>query len=228
VNSREREVRLRILVLGVQELGEYVQAHGASLPPRVIDGWLTWVAAWGCFSASPQMDTDAEVAAFQRQFAAWLQQIDRLVLASGVHVGFFTFVTPSRARARMETVNAEVATLNEHILGRREALGVAFVHAWERWRNTWRAFYGGYPRDRDWWYLGNGSAWNETLVYQERLGDWRQSAERAGVRFQVPRPQTAPEDRPGNSWMGGMRDIANAAAVGALALGAVYLVSRVA
>jgi len=125
----------------------------------------------------------------------------------------------------MDSVHAEVQTLDEHIQGRREALGDAFVHAWERWRDSWRTFYGGYPREWDWWYLGNASAWRETLVYQERLSDWREAAERAGVRFRVPRPQTAPENR--QSWLGGVRDVAIAGAIGAVAIGAVYLVSRV-
>ena len=52
------------------------------------------------------------------------------------------------------------------------------------------------------------------------------SAERAGVRFQTPRPQTAPENRP-SGVLAGARDIATAAAIGAVAIGAVYLVSRV-
>jgi len=220
--------RLRLLGLGVQVLGEYVQAHGGSLPARMIDGWLTWVSAWERFEGSPQMRSDAEVDAFQHQLVLWARQIDQRAVAGGAHVGFLQFISPSRARARMDAVNAEVRTLDEHIQGRRAQLGDPFVHAWERWRDSWRTFYGGYPREWDWWYLGNASAWNETLVFQERLSDWRESAERAGVPFQVPRPQTAPENRPSNSWMGGVRDIAIAGAVGAVALGAVYLVSRVA
>ncbi len=227
MTSAEQEARYRNLGLGVVALGEYVQSHGSSLPAQMIDGWLTWVAGWERFGVSPQRRNGAELAAFHRQLVGWARQIERLAVASGAQVGILDFISPSRARARMDSVQAEVQTLDEHIQGRREALGAAFVHGWERWRNSWRTFYGGYPRAWDWWYLGNASAWRETLVYQERLGDWRRSAERAGVRFQVPRPQTVPENRPGNSWLGGMRDIATAAAVGAVAIGAVYLVSRV-
>ena len=118
----------------------------------------------------------------------------------------------------MDAVNAEVQTLDEHIQGRRGALGDPFVHSWERWRDSWRTFYGGYPRAWDWWYLGNASAWREKLVFQERLSDWRRSAERAGVRFQTPRPQTASENRP-SGVLAGARDIATAAAIGAVAFG---------
>lgn len=127
----------------------------------------------------------------------------------------------------MDSVNAEVDTLDEHITARRAELGDAFVHAWTRWRDGWRRFYGGYPRTWDWWYLGNASAWNETLVYQQRLGDWRDAAERAGVRFTVPAPQRPPERGPGSDWLGSARDIAIAGAIGAAAFGAVYLVSKV-
>ena len=59
-----------------------------------------------------------------------------------------------------------------------------------------------------------------------KLRRLRAAAERAGVRFQTPRPQTAPENRP-SGVLAGAREIATAAAIGAVAIGAVYLVSRV-
>lgn len=219
--------RLHLIGLGVQVLGEYIHAHGGSLPAPMIDGWLTWASAWDRFRRSSARRIEPEVFAFQRQLVLWAHQVDQRAAEGGAHVGFLQFISPSRARARMDAVNAEVRTLDEHIQARRAALGDPFVHAWERWRESWRSFYGGYPREWDWWYLGNASAWNETLVFQERLSDWREAAERAGVPFQVPRPQTPPETRPTGSWMGGVRDIAIAGAVGAVAIGAVYLVSRV-
>jgi hypothetical protein len=222
----------------VETLDRSVRGASGALPAEVVARWGDFHARWRAVTGA--FDTVDRGPAERAQAHAWLSELashaarwtDALgrwgVPVESVQVGFDGFISPSRARARMDSVNAEVATLNEHIAMRRAQLGEPFVHAWSRWRDTWRSFYGGYPPAWDWWYLGNASAWNETLVYQERLGDWRQAAERAGVRFTVPAPQSAPERRDGGDWLGSARDIAIAGAVGAAVLGAVYLVSRVA
>ena len=232
----------------VDALDRGVRAARGALPADVVRGWADFHARWLRVSVGLAMleraHADAWLGELAQHAVRWLDALRRWgirvdvvqvegaevegVAGEGVAVGFDGFISPSRARARMDSVNAEVLTLDEHIRGRREHLGEAFVHAWSRWRDSWRSFYGGYDRAWDWWYLGNASAWNETLVYQERLGHWRQAAERAGVRFTVPAPQSAPERRPGSDWLGGARDIAIAGAIGAAAIGAVYLVSKVA
>lgn len=217
----------------VDALDGSVRAARGALPAEVVRGWedfhVRWLRVSGALATLERAHADAWLGELAQHAARWLDALGRWgVIVEGVHVGFDGFISPSRARARMDSVNAEVLTLDEHIRGRREHLGDAFVHAWSRWRDSWRSFYGGYDRDWDWWYLGNASAWNETLVYQERLGHWREAAERAGVRFTVPSPQSAPERRPGSDWLGGARDIAIAGAIGAAAIGAVYLVSKVA
>ena len=217
----------------VEALDRGVRAHRGALPLEVVRGWDDFRARWRAFAASvATLDPgrlEADLSTYARHVARWLDAMRRWgVLVDAVQVGFDGLITPSRARARMDGVEASVATLDERIRARRVQLGDGFVRGWARWRDAWRRFYRGYPRAWDWWYLGNGSAWNETLVYQERLGQWRRAAERAGVRFSTPAPQSAPERRPGGDWVGGARDIAVAGAIGAVALGAVYLVSKVA
>lgn len=217
----------------VAALDRGVRTARGVLPEDVVERWLDfhtrWRVALGALDSLDGARARSWLADLAGHAVRWLDALGRWgVEVDGVQVGFDGFISPSRARARMDSVNAEVATLDEHIRARRAELGDPFVHAWSRWRGAWRTFYDGYPRSWDWWYLGNASAWNETLVYQERLGDWRRAAERAGVHFTVPAPQSAPERRAGSDWVGGARDIAIAGAVGAAVIGAVYLVSRVA
>ena len=213
----------------VDVLDRAVRSSSGRLPAEVVTRWDDFHRRWswamravdaaGAAGRMPYLEPLAE------QVERWREALDGWGVQAGpVHVGL-EFISPSRARARMDSVHAEVDTLDDHIRARRAHLGEAFVHAWTRYRDTWRRFYGGYPREWDWWYLGNASAWNETLVYQERLGDWRQAAERAGVRFTVPAPQRPPERRP-SSWLAGARDIAIAGAIGAVAVGTVYLASK--
>lgn len=205
------------------------------LPDRLAERWRDfygrWLSAASVISALGRGQPGRPSGEYEEWVTWALRWRDALarwgVHARGVHVGFDGFISPSRARARMDSVNAEVDTLDAHVVAQRQALGEPFVEAWGRWRDTWRAFYGRYDRDWDWWYLGNGSAWNETLTYQERLGHWRRAAERAGAHFTTPAPQSAPERRQTSDWAGSARDIAVAGAIGAAALGAVYLVSKV-
>ena len=165
----------------------------------------------------------ALVARWRESLAAW-GVIDAAATAG---FDFDGFISPSRARGRMDSVHAEVTNLDRLIRDHKHRLGRDFVAGWERWRDSWRQFYARYPREWDWWYLGNGSAWNETLVFQQRLSQYAEAVQRAGVRGSLPSPTPPPERGGDGDWLGSASTIAIAGAVGAAILGTVYVVSRV-
>ena len=231
----QRDLARTVQLVGpmINALDRAVRLAADRLPDDVTARWtrfhLHWRTLIDALASLDRACADVQPAELVAQVERWAEALVQWgIVDPEARVGFDGFISPSRARARMDSVNAEVGTLDEHIRARQAELGAPFVHAWSRWRDSWRSFYGGYDRAWDWWYLGNASAWNETLVFQERLGHWREAAEQAGVRFTVPRPQSAPERRPENSLLGSARDIAIAGAIGVAVLGGVYLVSKVA
>jgi len=62
----------------------------------------------------------------------------------------------------------------------------------------------------------------EAAWFKILYGNWP----RDGFMLPIRRPQRPPENR-SSSWLGSARDIAIAGAIGAVAIGAIYLVSRV-
>ncbi len=141
--------------------------------------------------------------------------------------GFDGFISPAQTRARIERVEVEVTNLDRHIRRHKDPLGRDFVAGWERWRDSWRQFRAQFPREWDWWYFGNGAAWNETLVFQRRLARYAEAVQAAGVALSLPAPEPPPAARGSSEWLGGLGTIAVAGAVGVSVLGAVYLVSKV-
>lgn len=225
--------RFEAIVASVRLLDAAVARSGLDEGERV--RWrelVAYAAALG--RALERLGVAAERSCHVDHFEALVTRWREALTARGVldagelaTVGFDGFISPGRARARMDSVHAEVTNLDRLVRDHKHQLGRGFVAGWERWRDSWRQFYSRYPREWDWWYLGNASAWNETLVFQQRLAQYAEAVQRAGVRGRLPAP-TPPPEREGGDWLGSASTIAVAGAVGAAILGTVYLVSRVA
>lgn len=224
--------RLRV-TLGALDHG--VRAAHAMLPAEVAARWRDFFERGDRLLAvlehvrEPALQRAQAASLVEQQLADWAGALARygVRLSSRTSVGLDGFISPSRARARMDGVDAEVTNLDRVIRANKERLGRSFVAGWERWRDAWRQFYARYPRDWDWWYLGNASAWNETLVFQQRLAQYAEAVQRTGVHSALPLPQPPPERVAEGSWLGDLRGIAIASALSAAVLGAVYVVHKV-
>jgi len=85
----------------------------------------------------------------------------------------------------MDAVNALVGRVAVLVEGRRRALGGPFVTMWRRFHASWAAFHRRYPRHLDWLYLGNATAYRQTLWYEARLREWEQAVHRAPALTRV-------------------------------------------
>ena len=233
MNEAARQ-RFEAIVATVRLLDAAVARSGLDEEERI--RWRELVAYAGALGrALERIDEAAARGRHVDHFAALVTRWREALAAWGVlepaaeaTAGFDGFISPGRARARMDSVHAEVTNLDRLVRDHKHQLGRGFVSGWERWRDSWRQFYARYPREWDWWYLGNASAWNETLVFQQRLAQYAEAVQRAGVRGRLPAPAPPPEREGGGDWLGSASTIAVAGAVGAAILGTVYLVSRVA
>jgi hypothetical protein len=93
---------------------------------------------------------------------------------------------PADIKAEMDTVDASIAQLDTEI--RASGVAAEWKTAWAGFAGEWRRFYG---EHKSWssrlWY----AAYDKTLEYRKRLGEWRASFVAAGgqpVSPQLPTP----------------------------------------
>lgn len=101
--------------------------------------------------------------------------------------------TPGTILTRMRIVDADVRAFDAEVRAHRDQLTTAFERGWAHWRDAWFRFL----RENQ---SFAARAWPGTMgeveAFAQRLPDWRERAERAGLELESPAPRRPPAPRP--------------------------------
>lgn len=113
-------------------------------------------------------------------------------------------VSPAEVRERMNSVNAQVNTLDSEI--RTNVQRAAFLSTWELFRGNWQKFFDDNQSYAKILLTGTGTVERKANEYQAQLSNWysalKQENPGAKLVFPPPLPPTAPPTGSGVPWWG--------------------------